>query len=146
MDSSNKFVSMGFAKGLSLILLIMLPACSTTIKGKLSNLSGSSINSDDARVNVISLTNNKSIPQILSVDSDGRFVTKGDLDNGNYMIEALVPGYKPLSVQLTVDSTQEIILKLTPSKQIENRTYKYRELLDESRGQGAANLVPPMTH
>lgn len=146
MATANKFTGLGFTKGLSLIALLLVTGCATSISGHLRTFEGGAVYSDEARVNVVSLVDIEKEPQVLKVEKDGYFKTNESLDKGQYMVEALVPGYKPMSIKLNVEKSESILLKLSPAKKVEKSTIKYHEDLDESRGQGGATLVPPMIY
>jgi hypothetical protein len=139
---------LGFAKRFPLVAIfaIVLSSCSTSISGKLRSFEGNAIYSNEARVNVVSLDSTELEPQVLTVKEDGSFTTSESLEKGQYMVEALVPGYKPMSIKLNVEKSEDILLKLTPSKRVKKNSFKYHEELDESRGQGGATLVPPMIY
>ena len=147
MVTANKLSGLGLSKGFSVVLSIFLvTSCSTTISGNLRSFDDQPIYSSEARVNVVSLTQDSSEPQILEVEKDGSFETTDSITPGHYMVEALVPGYKPMSVKLDIKKSEKILLKLSPTKKIKTNSFKYYEKLDESRGQGGAKLVPPMIY
>jgi hypothetical protein len=143
MATTNKYYGLGCAKRLPIIAAFLVMGCATKITGNLQSLKGTPVYSTEARVNIVNLTNIKEEPQSLSVNKDGSFSTEEKIANGQYMVEALVPGYKPMSIKIRVDKTENILLKLSPSKNLKSNTFKYHDALDESRGQGGATLIPP---
>lgn len=147
MASAKQYPCMGRRLRLSVVsaLLVTLGACAPTISGKLETLGGMPVAGDEARVNVIALDNDNVSPQVLAISESGEFETDG-MEEGRYMVEALVPGYKPMSIKLDVNKSEDVLLKLTPSKKISTESLEIHDGLDQSRGEGGAVLVPPMNY
>ena len=143
MATTNKYYGLGCAKRLPLIAAFFAMGCATKITGNLQSLKGAPVYSKEARVNIVNLTNIAEEPQSLVVNKDGSFSTDEAIANGQYMVEALVPGFKPMSIKIRVEKSENILLKLSPSKALKSNTFKYHDSLDESRGQGGATLIPP---
>jgi hypothetical protein len=80
---------------------------------------------------------------VVAPDPNGRFTTPKGLEKGRYLIEALVPGYKIASTEVTIEKSQEIEIKLTPLPKTSQKTIGINMNLDESRGTGGATIMPP---
>ena len=143
MATANKHFGMGCAKRLPLIIAFLAAGCATKISGHLQSLKGTPVYSSEARVNIVNLTNINAEPQSLVVSKDGSFSTSEAITNGQYMVEALVPGFKPMSIKIQVSKSENILMKLSPSRSVKSSSFKYNDSLDQSRGQGGATLVPP---
>ncbi len=125
----------------------LVSGCATTVSG---HLEGPELGSEalfDARVNVTRLdaSSDKDEPAslILVPDSDGTFESSEDLPKGKYLIEALVPGYEPVSVQLDLIKSQTVKLVLKPLGQARARTSEINSDPAASRGEGGASLTLP---
>lgn len=150
MVTSLESISMGFKKRFSVVGLMAtiyaLSGCAPTISGNLLSTNGDVIMSPEARVNIVPISSSEDEPQVLEVGSEGEFKTTETLKKGFYLVEALVPGYAPISVKVDVQKSENILLKLSPAKKIKNGSFGYYDELDEGRGQGGATLVPPMNY
>lgn len=133
-------------------VLALGSACSTTLSGRLQgpDLDGDSLR--DARVNVTRLDSASSnnpdsreepVSYILVPASDGSFASSESLPEGRYLVEALVPGYEPVSEQLQLDSSRKITLNLKPTGQAKARATDYNADPSASRGEGGAVLTLP---
>jgi len=80
---------------------------------------------------------------ILVPDPDGTFESSEDLPKGKYLIEALVPGYEPVSVRLDLIKSQTVKLVLKPLGQARARTSEINSDPAASRGEGGALLTLP---
>jgi hypothetical protein len=136
---------------MALTALTVLGACSTTLSGKLE---GPELNADtlrDARVNVTRLDatagqdddSSDVVSLILVPESDGSFASSKSLPEGRYLVEALVPGYEPVSEQFVLTSSRKITLNLTPTGQAKARAADYNSDPSASRGEGSAVLTLP---
>lgn len=127
-----------------LIWISLLAAgCSPTLSGQLSTTSGEPISASEARINVSSLSDDQSF--ILSVEKNGRFATRQDLSDGEYLVEALVPGYKIESTRIKIgpNSPTKLKLKLHPLERTRTRSTSANLDAPEGRGAGGATLTPP---
>lgn len=134
------------------ILLISISAaltggCATTVSGRLEGPELGSEALFDARVNVTRLDSSvdKDEPAslILIPDTDGTFESSENLPKGKYLIEALVPGYEPASIQLDLIKSQTVKLVLKPLGQARARTSEMNNDPAASRGEGGALLTLP---
>ena len=131
--------------------MLWLPvACAPTLSGQLH---GSSTNpwGPDARINITELNPIKKDPAshanyhnlVLLVDADGHFATREPLPAGEYLIEALVPGYASESQRLNLAVTNHVELSLKPLTSAPVRANQLNSTLEEGRGAGGATLAPP---
>lgn len=127
-----------------------LASCATTVSGRIN---GPEIGPDtlrDARVNVTRLDPPSSGAQlddpvsvILTPDEDGSFSSSDDLPKGKYLIEALVPGYEPVSQQVDLSRSQKVNLVLKPLGQARAKASELNSDPAASRGEGGAVLTLP---
>ena len=133
-------------------VLAMGSACSTTLSGRLEgpDLNGESLR--DARVNITRLdpgsgkgsnSGDEVLSYILVPSSDGTFASSESLPEGRYLVEALVPGYEPVSEHLQLDSSRKITLNLKPTGEAKARATDYNADPSASRGEGSAVLTLP---
>ena len=80
---------------------------------------------------------------ILVPEEDGSFVSTHDLPKGKYLIEALVPGYEPVSQKIDLTKSQRINLVLKPIGQARTKTLDINNDPAASRGEGGAVLTLP---
>jgi hypothetical protein len=132
-------------------VITLITACSTTLSGQLQ---GPELNAEilrDARVNLTRLdgagpgleaSTQEAVSFILVPDSDGTFTSSESLPEGRYLVEALVPGYEPVS-ELMLTSSRKISLNLTPTGQVKARATDFNSDPSASRGEGSAVLTLP---
>lgn len=127
---------------LTMIILVMV-GCTTTISGNLTDHAGRPIFSPDARVNISSLKGTAlQETQVVRVEKDGSFLSL-DLKPGQYLVEALVPGFLPESKSVKVDSDQSVVLQLQQVETAKAGTIGTGHHVEFSRGSGGADLMPP---
>ena len=80
---------------------------------------------------------------ILSVGRDGRFQADEALPDGDYLIEALVPGYSLESQRVSVGKTKEVELTLKALDQAKPTAIGANLDGEIGRGAGGATLTPP---
>ncbi|MEY4631809.1 MAG: hypothetical protein RIQ81_1929 [Pseudomonadota bacterium] len=133
-------------------VLALGSACSTTLSGRLEGPELGADSLRDARVNVTRLdaaaddqssSQDGPVAYILVPSSDGSFSSSESLPEGRYLVEALVPGYEPVSEQLQLDSSKKITLNLKPTGQAKARSTDYNADPSASRGEGSAVLTLP---
>lgn len=137
------------------LTVAMVSGCATTVSGRLE---GPDLGPDalrDARVNVTRLdasaapTNvdamnpDETASMILVPEEDGSFVSTHNLPKGKYLIEALVPGYEPVSQKIDLTKSQRINLVLKPIGQARTKTLDINNDPAASRGEGGAVLTLP---
>lgn len=127
----------------SLWFVFGLVSCAPSLAGRISTASGDVIHAQDARVNVSGLDDEISF--VLNVDHNGEFNADKKLPSGDYLVEALVPGYKIESKRVTIgeESRTPIELKLTPLEKTQPRSTSANLDAPEGRGAGGASLTPP---
>lgn len=133
------------------ILPLILASCAASLSGQLSGPDLSPASLTDARINVtrldVEMDDDSSPDQpasmILVPDDDGSFATNRKLSPGRYLVEALVPGYEPVSRQLDLKEPQEVKLSLVPLGKAKARTSDVNEDAAVSRGAGGATLTLP---
>ena len=130
-------------KRLLTIMILVMAGCTTTISGNLKDHAGQPIFSPDARVNISSLKGAElQEAQVVRVERDGSFLSQ-DLKPGQYLVEALVPGFLPESKSVTVDSDQSVVLELKEIETAKAGTIGTGHHVEFSRGSGGADLMPP---
>lgn len=128
------------------LLLLSLPACAPTIAGQLKGPGGEIVTGPEARVNVVSLANgdgSESQTFVAVVDDGGKFSLSEDLPAGDYLVEALVPGYAPASERVKLADAGHVELTLKPVGAVKAQAIGANVGVDESRGAGGATLTPP---
>ena len=119
-------------------------ACAPTFAGRLLNDAGEPIASSDARVNITNLSQQDPPIAILSpVDGDGKFAARS-LPPGEYLVEAIVPGYAVSSRSIEVRGGQPVAVDLR-LKQLASAapTAIGVGAAGDGRGAGGAVLAPP---
>lgn len=126
-----------------LLTTLALAGCAPTLAGRLTTGDGEAVASAEARVNVASLSSEATV--VLPVDASGKFAADLDLPEGDYLVEALVPGYKIESKRITLGSGDEPVLELRLSPLEKTRATATSANLEapEGRGAGGASLTPP---
>lgn len=128
------------------ISAMLLQACSATLEGQLL-VKGQELShlSPDARVNVAPLSR-ATPPIVLEVDGKGGFALNEDLPDGQYLIEALVPGYKVASKTITISGAEgspQVIMNLSAIEKRDTKSFKANIGDGSFLGQGSAALTPP---
>jgi len=131
--------------------LLLVAGCAPTMAGRLTTQAGALVSSPDARVNITSLTpHGADAPAalVVAVAGDGTFSTRAELPPGDYLVEALVPGYTLASKRVKIgddadsDDTR-LTLTLKPLAQTKVSPIGVNTAVDEGRGAGGATLMPP---
>lgn len=132
--------------------LLLLSGCAASLSGQLSGPDLSADSLGDARINVTRLDvasdDSAAAPEepasiILIPEQDGSFATSTKLLPGRYLVEALVPGYEPVSRQLDLKEPRRIQLSLIPLGKAKARISEINEDAAASRGAGGATLTLP---
>lgn len=131
-------------------IALWISGCAASLSGQLSGPELSAESLGDARINVTRLDAapdegvlDEPASVILVPGKDGAFATTGKLLPGRYLVEALVPGYEPVSRQIDFKEPQNIQLSLVPLGKAKARTSEINENAAPSRGAGGATLTLP---
>lgn len=122
----------------------LVGGCAPTLAGVIKSTEGEMVVSPDARVNLTSLVvvGDKQVASI-KVDEGGKFSTRDPLPEGDYLIEALVPGYSVTSKKIRIGQKGDITLLLQPVSQQKSSAIGVNLHGDQARGAGGATLTPP---
>ena len=139
---------MGLPLAMALVSLSAMVGCAPTIQGHLRGATGEIVSSPQARVNVVSLgasSGDGAEPRtlILEVDGGGGFATREELPPGEYLVEALVPGYVLTSRRIRLGEDDTIDLTLAKTAATKTEAVRANTTLDAGRGGGGASLTPP---
>jgi hypothetical protein len=118
--------------------------CAPTLSGKLTAEDGELTPSSDARVNVVPISpaaGDKAV--VVAVASDGTFSTREELPAGDYLVEALVPGYAVASRRVKIGDGEAVDLTLKRVGSDRAPTIGINAEGDGGRGAGGAMLTPP---
>lgn len=129
----------------AMLVLGSLEACAPTLAGQLKDPGGEAVTNAEARVNIISLSADPETAKVITVEVDGQgvFSTRETLAPGNYLIEALVPGYTLASKTVKLSEAEHVELTLAPVGAAKPATTRANTELDATRGGGDAMLMPP---
>lgn len=122
-------------------LVLFLTSCATTISGTLVSTEGNNTTFKSGKVNILSL-DNQSPSQVVDVAPNGEFTSKEPLENGTYLIEALVPGFKATSEKIRITESKIVTLKLVPIA-ADTQVIGVNSNLELGRGEGGAKITPP---
>jgi hypothetical protein len=128
---------------LSPALIALVGSCAPTLSGSLVAPDNLEVRYDNARINISSLSSSQIESFIVPVENDGRFRIGEKLEKGRYLVEALVPGFKIASTELTLEKSQDVKIELVPLPKSTTKAIGINLNLDESRGTGGATLMPP---
>jgi hypothetical protein len=148
MDSGKKLCDLVRPRlcGVAIGLVTLLTSCAPTLAGRLIGPGGEIVTSPDARVNVTSLASAadaEPVIHVTTVDSSGRFSTDEGLGDGEWLIEALVPGYAVSSARIKAPHKDELKLTLTPMPRSKAAPVGANPDVKAGRGAGGATLTPP---
>jgi len=134
-----------WTQGICFVLWALLVSCQTSLSGRLTDTQGEVVTHPDARVNVTFITSTRSagVTEILTVNDEGRFVSNKPIEKGRYILEALVPGYRPTSMRLQLEETKDITFKLVPVPRVKRKTIGVNHGALSGRGGGNVNINPP---
>lgn len=134
---NQTLVNFGMVVGFALLV-----GCAPTLAGKLTDQSGEFISTPDARVNITSLKNPEQGSVVVKVEG-GNWSTDTDLAPGDYLVEALVPGYGLVSKRVTLGDTDELSLVLSRLEKTQPSAIGANMHGEVGRGSGGATLTPP---
>lgn len=131
---------------INIILLgLICSSCAHYISGQLIDSNGGVIVNQEARINIIHIKNgtNKFI-SVLKTNNKGKFSSSKNLPKGEYLIEALVPGYKIASKNIILEKSLNIILTLQPLTNSNlSPIFEIKDKEDPNKGIGNVNIMPP---
>ena len=127
-----------------LALIMSLSSCVPTLAGVVKSTEGEIVVSPEARVNITSLVpvGERHMTSV-KVEQNGKFSTRDPLPEGDYLIEALVPGYGVTSKKIHIGHKSDITLLLQPAGLQKSSTIGVNIQVDQARGAGGAILTPP---
>lgn len=127
-----------------LAVFLFLWACAPTLAGIVKSTEGEIVVSSEARVNITSLVPvGERHMTSLKVEQNGKFSTRDSLPEGDYLIEALVPGYGVTSKKIHLGHKSDVTLLLQPAGLQKSSTIGVNMQVDQARGAGGAILTPP---
>jgi hypothetical protein len=127
-----------------IIVNSLLASCAPTLSGLIKSSEGSLVVSQESRINITSLSlSTERHMATLNVQRDGSFSTRENLPAGDYLVEALVPGYAVSSKRVKIGSKEQVTLMLQPSTVLKTPSIGVNARLDQGRGAGGATLMPP---
>jgi hypothetical protein len=132
-----------------LIILLSLNACVPGVSGKLVATEGALAVSKDAKVNVTRLDHASSddsnfVPVFIGdVNPDGTFSVSLDASEGEYLVEAVIPGYAVSSQKVTLADQKEVTMQLIPVGKPNASMIGTNMDADVGIGSGGATLTPP---
>lgn len=129
-----------------ILFLVGLSACAPGLSGQLVSSDGKLAVSADAKVNVTRLdgpaTDEASV-FIGDVGSDGTFAVVLQAAEGEYLVEAVVPGYAVTSQKINLNDDNTIVLQIEPVGKPKPSTISTNMGADTAVGAGGATLTPP---
>ncbi len=124
-------------------VLCIIHGCATNVSGVVVDATGKTLAVSNGKVNIILLTSTeKRVNLIVDIDKNGYFVTKTNLQKGQYLLEPLIPGYKSESIKINIDKTVEVELTATKMTTGKKSVIGVNNDLDPGRGGGSATLTP----
>lgn len=117
-------------------------SCAPTLAGNISTQSGNVIESSEGRINITSLNNPDQNSMVVRINQ-GEWSTDSDLAPGDYLVEALVPGFRLMSQKITLGQTKKVSMILSPLSKTDPTAIGANLDADVGRGQGGATLTPP---
>ena len=130
------------------VFLVGLSACAPGLSGQLVATQGNLAITRDAKVNVTRLdvtSGEDSQPSVFigDVSSDGSFAVTLDAADGEYLVEAVVPGYMVASQKLQLSESNSVILQIVPIGKPTAGMIGTNMNAETGIGSGGATLTPP---
>jgi hypothetical protein len=125
------------------LLMFCFVGCAPTLAGKLTLSSGDPIISKSGSVNITSLNSKTQKPVVINVDENGEWSTDLELSNGDYLVEALVPGYSLGSKKISLGKGEDVTIVLSKLGSVNAKAIGVNVHSDVGRGFGGATLTPP---
>ncbi len=132
-----------------LAMLLSLNSCVPGLNGQMVATEGTLAVSKDAKVNVTRLDlASAEDPEAMSVfigdvNPDGTFSVTLDADEGEYLVEAVVPGYAVSSQKIALVDQKSVTLQLIPVGKPNASMIGTNMDADVGVGSGGATLTPP---
>jgi hypothetical protein len=131
-----------------LALLLSLNSCVPGVSGQLVATEGALAISKDAKVNVTRLDLASADPETVSVfigdvNADGTFSVSLGAGDGEYLVEAVVPGYAVSSQKIALSEQKSITMQLVPVGKPSASMIGTNMDADVGVGSGGATLTPP---
>lgn len=121
--------------------MAFLTSCATTLSGTVVSTQKDASAFKSGKVNIMSL-DNKIAPQVVDISPGGEFKSIASLEDGVYLIEVLVPGFKSTSEKIHIKESKVITLKLDPVE-TGTQVFGVNSDIELGRGEGGAKITPP---
>ncbi len=118
----------------------LLTSCTTTLSGTIVS-SKKAAPFKNGKVNIMAL-DSATPSQVVDISPNGEFRSVESLNEGVYLIEALVPGFKATSEKIKISESRVITLKLDPID-TNAQVFGVNSSLELGRGEGGAKITPP---
>ena len=141
MEPEKEGHFMGWKKFSGFIaLLFSLSSCSSKFSGRLAT-DDPIKNMAEARVNVVGLDND--FRKVCAVDEEGEFAVEGDMPDGLYLVEAILPGFAMASHKLKVEDSRNVLIRMKTLPNTGKYASPVPKGLDMGRASGSMRLMPP---
>lgn len=124
-----------------LAFVALLTSCATTLSGTVVSTQTGPATFKSGKVNIMSL-DNKIPPQVVDISPGGEFKSIASLEDGVYLIEVLVPGFKTTSEKIHIKESKAITLRLDPVE-TSTQVFGVNSDIELGRGEGGAKITPP---
>lgn len=139
MVEANKFSHVA-SKVIYLLVGFLVSSCAPSLTGKLAV---DSLEKGEARVMLTYLNGGDAFnTKLLDVGSDGYFVATG-LEDGDYLLEVILPGYKLKSEKISLKGSQDITIEMEKLSDTEITIFKMHKNRNAASGGGQVRLNIP---
>lgn len=122
-------------------LFLLVSSCTTTLSGTIVSTKKDVSTFKDGKVNIMAL-DGSTPSQVVDIGPNGEFSSVESLNEGIYLIEALVPGFKPVSEKFKISDSRVVTLKVEPLD-TRPQVFGVNSTLELGRGEGGAKITPP---
>lgn len=132
-----------------ILFLAGLSACAPGLSGQLVSSDGLLSMPKDAKVNVtrLDVSSGSEVAAasvfIGDVASDGTFAVTLQAGEGEYLVEAVVPGYAVASQKINLNEGNTVNMQIEPVGQPKASTFSTNMGAESAVGAGGATLTPP---
>ncbi len=122
------------------LFFLIIASCSSLIEGKIEDFPKKGLTG--GLLNITRLDSGDRFSKVVEISEEGEFSSEG-FGEGEYLLEAVIPGYRVSSSKWDTKKNKPITLKIGSKINTLTKSFGKRKNLILDRGQGKVTLNPP---
>ena len=122
------------------LFFLIIASCSSLIEGKIEDFPKQGLTG--GLLNITRLDSGDRFSKVVEISEEGEFSSEG-FGEGEYLLEAVIPGYRVSSSKWDTKKNKPVALKIGSKISTLTKSFGKRKNLILDRGQGNVTLNPP---